>query len=429
MKKTYRYVRIFAAVIVGLLSLAALTGIFYPVKIFDVQVTALAQRVFIDFSLAAVLLFAGVLLLTLLFGRIYCSTLCPFGLMQEFLAFIFRRKRKPLHRKSHPYKYFIAAVVFGALIGGTAYLIRLIDPYTLFRSAVSGAYLGIGVVIVVALLVWFKGRMFCSEICPVGALLGLISKVSYNKIYIKPDNCVSCGLCARSCPTASIDFKNHIVDNETCVKCLKCLTQCPKDTICFGHPAKEKKEESAFSPSRRRFLIGGAALVVLAAAVKGGIELGKSVAAKVRRVILPAGADNPEKFVNKCLNCNLCVQNCPMKILKKADSEFAAVHIDYSNGFCNYDCHKCSEVCPSGAIRRITLEEKQKTRIGIASINQETCVKCGLCVAECPRGVISKKDGEFPQIDTAGCIGCGVCHSVCSVKAISIFPVQEQQIV
>ena len=134
MKKTYRYVRIFAAVIVGLLSLAALTGIFYPVKIFDVQVTALAQRVFIDFSLAAVLLFVGVLLLTLLFGRIYCSTLCPFGLMQEFLAFIFRRKRKPLHRKSHPYKYFIAAVVFGALIGGTAYLIWLIDPYTLFRS-------------------------------------------------------------------------------------------------------------------------------------------------------------------------------------------------------------------------------------------------------------------------------------------------------
>ena len=289
MKKTYRYVRIFAAVIVGLLSLAALTGIFYPVKIFDVQVTALAQRVFIDFSLAAVLLFVGVLLLTLLFGRIYCSTLCPFGLMQEFLAFIFRRKRKPLHRKSHPYKYFIAAVVFGALIGGTAYLIWLIDPYTLFRSAVSCAYLGIGVVIAVALLVWFKGRMFCSEICPVGALLGLLSKVSYNKIYIKPDNCVSCGLCARSCPTASIDFKNHIVDNETCVKCLKCLTQCPKDTICFGHPAKEKKEESAFSPSRRRFLIGGAALVVLAAAVKGGIELGKSVAAKVRRVILPAG--------------------------------------------------------------------------------------------------------------------------------------------
>ena len=242
MKKTYRYVRIFAAVVVGLLSLAALTGIFYPVKIFDVQVTALAQRVFIDFSLAAVLLFAGVLLLTLLFGRIYCSTLCPFGLMQEFLAFIFRRKRKPLHRKSHPYKYFIAVAVFGALIGGTAYLIRLIDPYTLFRSAVSCAYLGIGVVIAVALLVWFKGRMFCSEICPVGALLGLISKVSYNKIYIKPDSCVSCGLCARACPTASIDFENHTVDNETCVKCLKCLTQCPHDVICFGHPAKEKKE-------------------------------------------------------------------------------------------------------------------------------------------------------------------------------------------
>lgn len=117
-----------------------------------------------------------------------------------------------------------------------------------------------------------------------------------------------------------------------------------------------------------------------------------------------------------------------MKILKKADDGFGAVHIDYSNGFCDYDCHKCSEVCPSGAIRRISLAEKQKTRIGLASINPDVCIQCGLCVAECPRGIISKEDGEVPLIDSSGCIGCGVCHSVCPIQAISIFAVQEQQV-
>ena len=423
--KICRYVRILTAAVIGILAILAFAGIFYPVRIFDLQVSALAQRVIIDFSLAAALLFAGVLLLTLLFGRIYCSTLCPFGLLQEFLSFAFRRKNLPQYRKSRSYKYFIAVVVFGTLIGGTAYLIRLIDPYSLFGSGISGAYLGIGAIFIVAVLVWFKGRLFCAEICPVGAVLGLLSKFSYNKIYIKEENCIACGLCARNCPTASIDYKNHEVDDETCVKCLKCPAVCPKGAIVFGH---KKGKEAEFSPARRRLLIGGAAFVVLAAAVKGGMEIGKSIAAKVRRVILPAGADNAEKFANKCLNCNLCVQNCPMKILKKADNEFGAVHIDYASGFCDYDCHKCSEVCPSGAIRRISLAEKQKTRIGLASINPDVCIQCGLCVAECPRGIISKEDGEVPLIDSSGCIGCGVCHSVCPVQAISIFAVQEQQV-
>lgn len=279
-KKICRYVRILAAAAVGILAILAFAGIFYPVRIFDLQVSALAQRVLVDFSLAAALLFAGVLLLTLLFGRFYCSMLCPFGLLQEFLAFAFRRKNLPRYRKSRPYKYFIAAVVFGTLIGGTAYLIRLIDPYSLFGSAMSGTYLGIGAIVIVAVLVWFKGRLFCAEICPVGAVLGLVSRFSYNKIYINEENCISCGLCARHCPTASIDYKNHEVDNETCIKCLKCLASCPKDTIVFGH---RKSKEAEFSPARRRLLIGGAAMAVLAVAVKSGMEIGKSVAAKVRQ--------------------------------------------------------------------------------------------------------------------------------------------------
>ncbi len=423
MNKFYRYLRGGLAVVVGIMAVLAFAGLFYPIQVFDVQLTALLQRVLVDFSLFAAVLLAALLIISLLFGRIYCSMLCPLGLYQEFLMLLFRR-RVPV-QKNRPYKYFLAAVVFSALIGGTAFLVRLIDPYTLFGSAASGAWLGLGVLLALAVLVWFRGRLFCSNICPVGVVLGLISKHALKQIYIEKDKCVSCGLCAAKCPTGSIDFKNKTVDNETCIKCFKCLGGCRRGGIHYGSKPSEK---IAFNPARRRLLVSGAVVAVLALAVKGGVELGKTIAAKVKKVILPAGAGNAEDFANRCLNCNLCVQNCPMKILKKADGDYPAVHVDYTNGFCDYDCNRCSAICPSGAIKRLTLAEKQKTQIGLAVINEEVCIKCGLCVMKCPRQAISREDGSFPLVDAGGCIGCGACKAACPVKAITIVPVEKQRI-
>lgn len=423
MNKFYRYLRGGLAVVVGIMAVLAFAGLFYPIQVFDVQLTALLQRVLVDFSLFAAVLLAALLIISLLFGRIYCSMLCPLGLYQEFLMLLFRR-RVPV-QKNRPYKYFLAAVVFGALIGGTAFLVRLIDPYTLFGSAASGAWLGLGVLLALAVLLWFRGRLFCSNICPVGVVLGLISKHALKQIYIEKDKCVSCGLCAAKCPTGSIDFKNKTVDNETCIKCFKCLGGCRRGGIHYGSKPSEK---IAFNPARRRLLVSGAVVAVLALAVKGGVELGKTIAAKVKKVILPAGAGNAEDFANRCLNCNLCVQNCPMKILKKADGDYPAVHVDYTDGFCDYDCNRCSAICPSGAIKRLTLAEKQKTQIGLAVINEEVCIKCGLCVMKCPRQAISREDGSFPLVDAGGCIGCGACKAACPVKAITIVPVEKQRI-
>lgn len=422
MNKKYRYLRGVVAVIVGVLSVLAFAGLFYPVPVFDVQLTALLQRALVDFSLFAAILLAGLLLVTFLFGRIYCSTLCPLGLYQEFLMLLFRRKVPA--QKNKPYKYFLAAITFGALVGGTVCLVRLIDPYTLFGSAVSGAWFGVFVLTVLAVLVWFKGRLFCANICPVGVLLGLISKHAVNKIYIENDKCVSCGLCAAQCPTGSIDFRNKAVDNETCIKCFKCMEGCRRSGIHYGRKAEAPVP---FNPARRRLLIGGAVVAAFALAVKGGIELGRTVAAKIKKVIVPAGAGSAEEFANRCLNCNLCVQNCPMKILKKANGDYPAVHIDYEDSFCDYNCNKCSQVCPSGAIKRLTLAEKQKTQIGLAVINEQTCVKCGLCVMKCPREAITKEDGGFPLVDANECIGCGVCQAACPVKAISIMPLEKQK--
>lgn len=423
MNKVYRYLRGGIAVAAGVMMILALAGVFYPVKIFDIQLTALLQRVLVDFSLAAGILLAGLLLLTLVFGRVYCSTLCPLGLFQELLMLLLRRKVPA--EKNRPYKYFFAAAVFGALIGGTACLVRLIDPYTLSGSAASGAYWGLSALVLLTALVWFKGRWFCSNICPVGAVLGLVSKYAVNRIYIENDKCISCGLCASKCPVGCIDFKNKTVDNEACVKCFKCMGSCRKGGIRYG-----RKEESAvsFNPARRRLLIGGAAVAVLALAVKGGVVLAKNTAAKIKKAILPAGAGNGDDFANRCLNCNLCVQSCPMKIIKKANGDYGTVYLDYTDSFCDYECHKCSEVCPSGAIGRLTLSEKQRTQIGLAQIDEEICIKCGLCVMKCPKAAISKQDGGFPHVSADMCIGCGACQNACPVKAINISAVEKQKL-
>lgn len=422
MSKYYRYLRAIIAIMAGLAAIAAFVGLAYPVKIFDVQFSALLQRVLVNFSVAAAVLFAVLLVITLLFGRIYCSTLCPLGLYQEFLMLIFRRKVKI--QPNRPYKYWLAAVIWGTFIGGTVYLLRLFDPYTLFGSAISLSTLGISVLLILAVLVWCKGRFFCTNICPVGTVLGLISKHSLCKIYVDKNMCVACGSCAAKCPTGSIDFKNKTVNNETCIKCLRCMSGCRKGGVHYGI---EPTEKTSFNPSRRQFLAGSAVLALFAVALKNGIDLSKNITAKIKNVILPAGAGNAEDFANRCLNCNLCVQNCPMKIIKKANADYPVVHLDYSDSFCDYNCNKCSLICPSGALKRLSLAEKQKTQLGVAIIDEDVCIKCGLCAMKCPRQAITKEDGEYPHINPNNCIGCGCCQNGCPVKAITISANKQQK--
>ena len=422
--KALKYLRFVVALVVLSAVVLLFSGKDYPVRILDVQFTAALQRAVLDGTVFAACLFAGIVVLTLLFGRIYCSTLCPLGLAQELFGMLFRRKI-PV-RKSNPFKYVLAALVFGVLIGGSAAAARYIDPYTLFGSAASGAYLGIGAAVVLALFVAFGKRFFCVHICPVGAVLGVIAKHSVFQVGIDNRKCVSCGLCAAKCPTGSIDFKNKKVDNETCIKCFDCMGACRRGGIRFGRiPAYPL----AMNESRRKMLLGGAGLAAFAVlAFKSGAVVSQKIAAKVKNVIVPAGARDAQRFANRCLNCNLCVQNCPMKILKTADSDYPAVHIDFAESFCAFDCHKCGDVCPSGAIRRLSLSDKQRTQIGLASVDESKCVKCGLCVMKCPKHAVKKERFEdFPRFDSDLCIGCGACKTACPVKAITVQPVEEQR--
>ena len=422
-------IRLTVAGIIGILAILAVCGLFYPIRFMYIQFGPIIHRLFHDYAVHEVVIFGIIIILTFVFGRFYCSTICPFGILQEFIAFI-RGKKKNTQQGNYGFKYLVAGLTFGALLGGSALLIRYIEPYTIFASAVSLSIFGIIVVLLILPLVFFKNRFFCTNICPVGTILGIFSKVSPNKIYTD-ENCVKCGICANNCPSGCIDPQKLYIDNETCVKCLKCLSVCPKGAMKYGiQPIK-------FNSGRRDLVWGLGALAFLGVGYAAGINFTKNIAKKIRDIIIPAGSINPNRMIHKCLNCNLCINHCPNDILVKADDKFGAVNIDYTKGkgYCDYNCHKCSEICPTGAIKKMSLEEKQNTRIGMAMVTPH-CVGCGACEKVCPTSAITieKPDLQIPHVDIkyyavvdgSKCIGCGKCATVCKPQAIQIFAVNEQ---
>ncbi len=424
MKEKLFIIRLSIALIIFITGLIGILGIFYPLPIFNIQFTPLYQRVIIDFSIIALVLFTLFIIFTLLFGRIYCSLLCPMGIYQEIITLITKRDNEK--QPNRAVKYFISAILFGVLTGGSTLLIKYIDPYTIFSSGITLTITGIITIVLIGILTIFKNRFFCTNICPVGCILGLISKISLFKMYIDKNECLSCSMCERNCPSGCIESDEQIIDNETCIKCFKCISNCPKEAIHYGIKPKEKIK---YSPKRRELITTASALIVLGIAIKSGIELGKNIIKKTKEIILPPGSVDTERMYNKCLNCNLCIKACPNKILVKSNKEFEAVHIDYSKGenYCKYDCIECSKACPSGAIKKITLEEKQRTRIAMAVIDSEKCQNCRECINNCPVKAININEKGQIIINSSNCIGCGTCKKYCNNNAIEIFAINEQQ--
>ena len=442
MKLNLYKLRLIISAVILITAILGFYGLFYPVKHMNFQLTPLIHRIIFDFSVITAVLLTTIFIITLLFGRIYCSLLCPFGILQEFCSKVIHKIGKGYFPNKWsrskwddiPYGYLIAGLIFGTLIGGTALFIRYFEPYSIFGSAITLSLFGIVFTLIVLISVFYKNRFFCSNLCPVGALLGIISKFSIFQIYIDDENCKKCGICAGNCPSYSIIKPETIplkvneeplkVNNESCLKCLKCLDVCPNNSIKFGsRPVK-------FNFKRRSVVFGIGAMALLGAGYSAGITFAKSIVKKVKDIILPAGAVNTERMANLCLNCNLCIKNCPNKILTKADDKFPAVHIDYSTGkkYCEYNCNKCSSVCPSGAIKKISIKEKQKTKIASASIDK-SCIGCYLCERLCPKGAISVNENRQAVVDNSKCIGCGTCAPNCPAHAIKIFAVNEQNII
>ena len=394
---------------------------------------------------------AAVLVVTLLIGRFYCAVICPMGIFQD----IFIWAHKLLFGKKHPYRYrkpqnwlrytVLAAFVLLMVLGLNGIAV-LIAPYSAYARMVTGLHasglvqwIAIATLVVIGLLSFTMGRLWCNTLCPVGSLLSLVSRYRLIGIRIDADKCAGCRKCEKGCKAMCIDVDGRAVDSSRCVNCFNCLGECKAGAISFGprksRESRNSRESREIDPSRRKFVAGsvavGAALAAEAQEQKmdGGLAAltGKQVPNR-KTPLKPAGAQSLKHFASHCTSCQLCVSQCPEKVLRPSTKleSLLQPELNYSNGYCRTACTRCSEVCPTGAIRPLTKEEKTAVSVGIAVVLKDNCIGCGTCARHCPSAAISMVDGK-PAVNEARCLGCGACEYYCPARPVTAIYVEGRE--
>lgn len=407
-----------------------------------------------------------ILALTLVFGRVYCSFLCPLGITQDAIYRIrisgkkSKRFKQNWTRPLNIVRYGIA-VVFMALIWlGQSSVAYLIEPYSIFGRMISSTagkaipviLISLVTLAVIVIMVWRSGRLWCNTVCPVGSILSVFSKRSLFRPVIDEDSCINCGLCGKGCRANCIDTVNHKVDMSRCVVCGDCLDNCSKGAISYSFTlgglkpvGKKNVAEPAKADNGRRAFLTAGALALGSAALKADEAHGGLLPLKERKTperavpVVPPGAVSLKNFTSHCVTCQLCVEVCPNNVLKPGlgFDQFLKPVMNFEDGFCRPECTRCSQVCPAGAILPITREDKTAISIGHAVYEPELCVvntdgvKCGNCAAHCPVGAIRlvKQDGKMiPAVNTERCIGCGRCEYVCPSRPVSAIHIEGNQV-
>lgn len=394
-----------------------------------------------------VVVVVAILLVTLVIGRFYCAVVCPMGIFQDLFVWahklIFGKKRPYRYRKPANWlRYTVLALFVLAMLVGMNSIAVLIAPYSAYARMVTGLHasglaqwVAIATLAVIGLMSFTMGRLWCNTICPVGSLLGLLAKHRLFGIRIDAAKCVGCRKCEHGCKAMCIDIDNKTVDHSRCVDCWNCLAQCPTGAISLGgkQPAESTKP---VDDSRRKFVAGtvavGAAMAVQAQEQKldGGLAALMDKQVPQRKTPLkPFGSQSIKNFGTRCTACQLCVSQCPEKVLRPSAKleSLMQPELNYTDGYCRMACTRCSEVCPAGAIQPISKEEKTAISIGCAVVLKDNCIGCGTCARHCPSAAISMVDGK-PAVNEARCLGCGACEYYCPARPMTAIYVEGREI-
>ena len=399
------------------------------------------------------------IVLTLIFGRAYCSVICPLGIMQDGISHIssMRKGKKARFRWSPEVKclrYSVLALFIIALVAGLTSVSALLAPYSAFgriatslvRPALPTAIIAGVTLLVVGILAWIGGRTYCNTVCPVGTVLSFFSRFSLLRPVIDADKCRNCRACEHKCKASCINIDNHEIDYSRCVDCFNCLDSCRFGALKYRMAWNRKAcgaSGTAQDNAGRRAFISSSVIAATAIALKaqekkvdGGYAAVTAKKAPERtNPIVPFGAVSLRHFHQHCTGCQLCVSQCPNDVLSPSTSleRLMQPEMSYENGWCRPECTKCSEVCPAGAILEITPEEKTAIHVGTASVDLDLCVvnrdnvNCGNCARHCPAGaikmVMKNPDDEnslrIPTVLEDRCIGCGACEFLCPSRPYS----------
>ena len=436
-----------------------------------------------------VVVVVALLLLTLVFGRIYCSIICPLGVLQDVLARFRRKKNKYSYSKEVRWlRYPVLVVFIIALVAGVGSFFQLLAPYSAFgriatmifqpvwkfgnnilatiaERADSYAFYTVDTwmrslpvfiiaavtLVVLIVLAWRGGRTYCNTVCPVGTFLSFFARFSWLKINFDEEKCRNCSLCSKNCKAACIDFKTHTVDYSRCVVCGNCIDSCKFGALKYDNARIHAKADAPVDASKRSFLVASALVSTAALAQKkekimdGGLaEIEDKVAPERQTPLTPPGSLSFDHFAQHCTGCQLCVSECPNQVLRPSSDlmHLMLPVMSYEHGYCRPECTRCSEVCPAGAIKLIDKEEKTSVQIGHAVFIKKNCVaitdkvECGNCARHCPSGAIEmvmldENDEESPMvpaINESACIGCGACEYVCPSRPFSAIYVEGHEV-
>ncbi len=446
----------------------------------ETQLIPSVMNLMYNLSSTAFLSVAVILFVTFISGRTYCSFFCPLGVLQDIFSFLskksFRKQKFSYSYKSH-FRYYFTGIIILSVLAGTLIPLNLSDPYSIFGRIFSDIMRPIAVIgfnsiidlsasvkiiimtkqkineiipyslivsaiyfIAIFVLAAAKGRAFCNMFCPTGTLLSVISKHSIYRIYIN-DKCVMCGQCEIVCKSQCIDYKNSAIDFENCVMCLNCLKSCSEKAIEYKHrtsrinsPNMKKDKFSRKAALKWIFsLTGFAAFGTLLQSLKF-VNLLTNHSEAAETMPVPPGCVSVEHLRSRCTSCHLCVSVCPTNIIvpSAAPDGFKGIFqpvLNFKNGYCTYECTRCSQVCPAGAILPLSLEEKKITSIGEVQLKIEKCIvtlqktDCGACAEHCPTGSVFMKEKNglhYPVTDSSKCVGCGACTYVCPSEPLAI---------
>ena len=384
-----------------------------------------------------VVVIAVLVALTLVFGRIYCSVICPLGVFQDLMARLHRKKNKYAYSKEVAWlRYTMLALMVVAIVAGIGSLVQLLAPYSAYgriatmlfqplwmlgnnalaalaERSDSYAFYSVDVwmrslpvliiaaatLVILFILAWRNGRTYCNTICPVGTVLSFFARFSWLKIRFNIDKCKNCSLCSKNCKAACIDYKTHTVDYSRCVVCGNCIASCKFGALAYSrhsshpsnpshssnpsHPSNPSDSSTPLDSSRRSFLLATALASTAAMAQKkeklmdGGLaEIEDKTAPTRQTPLTPPGSLSASNLAKRCTGCQLCVSECPNHVLRPSTDLMHLMQptMSYERGYCRPECTRCSDVCPAGAIKPLDDIEKSSIQIGHAVWIKKNCV-------------------------------------------------------